>query len=344
MKRAQKIKGPPLSYTRGALRVYVYALCVCLTLGFAAAASAQEAEEPTEAPAAETPAAPETAVTEGTAEAAETPVAEGAAEEAAVTPAAEEAVEEVAEETPAAEPPAEEVAETPTPEPSTEEVVEEVAVETPAAAEVPTKPEKPAKPEKVKEPSETGVFRLGVRGGLGISAFSGHKALIDKGYEHYAIILKPTVSASAGLAGAFAVNDFFSVAVEAQYSLYKAHGEFVDNADKVGGQDYRNLYLAGAVLHAAELPVLARFHLNPVYIEAGVAPGANVYSYVYKGSEFGKPIPNYFACGAVFGFGFEIEDVLLGVRGQYGFIEYDKNLNGYPWSVQVSITKFFLNI
>jgi hypothetical protein len=221
----------------------------------------------------------------------------------------------------------------------------EVPVPEPQFAEI-EKTAEPAKPQKIREPREffgSGAFSMGVRLGLGMSGLHGHKALIDPGQEDLAIVMRPVISTSAGLAMAIRVVDGsenFTLAFEPQYSLYRAHGEFVMEEP---GADYRNLYVAGVFLHTVELPILARFNLNSVYMEAGIQPGANLYAQIYEGGRLRKPEFNKFACGIAAGMGAKRSDMLLGIRGYYSFIQYDKKLNGYPWSIQVSLTKNFLN-
>jgi hypothetical protein len=241
--------------------------------------------------------------------------------------------------------------EVPAPEPVVETETEEeiVTVET-AEAEKPAAAPKPAKAPKVKaakepqDPSESGAFNIGIRLGLGMSGLQGHKPLLAPGQSGLAIVMNPTVATSAGLAMAIrppAFPDGLTIALEPQYSLYRAHGEFVLGSPDA---DYRDLYVAGVFLHSVELPVLMRYNFGgSVYMEAGIQPGANVYTQIYRGNQLFKPELNTFAFGAAAGIGVEFYNALLGVRGYYSFTQYDKNLNGYPWSIQVSLTKFILN-
>jgi len=180
-------------------------------------------------------------------------------------------------------------------------------------------------------------FHLGIRSGLGASALRGHKALQSLSFGPNAIRLYPAFSASAGLAFAVEVNRFFSIAPELQYTLYQAKGELTLKT----GDDFDDLRRAGVSLHSLELPFLARFNIGSAYIEAGPQVGANIYAVLYKNNEFKKPKINVLAFGPSFGSGVNIKGVLFGLRGHFGLLEYAKKTNGYPWTVQASMGKFF---
>ena len=180
-------------------------------------------------------------------------------------------------------------------------------------------------------------FHLGIRSGLGTGALRGHKALLSVSFGPNAIRLYPAFSASAGLAFAVDVNRFFSIAPELQYTLYQAKGELTLRT----GDYFDDLHRAGVSLHSLELPLLARFNIGSAYIEAGPQVGANIYTVLYKDSEFKKPKINTFAFGPSLGGGVNVKGALFGLRGHFGLLEYAKKTNGYPWTVQASVGKFF---
>jgi hypothetical protein len=173
-------------------------------------------------------------------------------------------------------------------------------------------------------------FGLGLSLGLGVSGFSGHRALSSPAFDGYAIVPGPAFSGGAGVTAAFRANGVLTAAAEAQYSWYRAGGEFRGRA-------------AGVDLHSLELPVFARFGFGRVYAETGVQAGVNLEARVYAGGYSESPKFNRFAAGTVLGFGVAVKDgFTIGLRGCYGLLGYDKNFNGYPWSARVSATKFFI--
>jgi len=210
------------------------------------------------------------------------------------------------------------------PEPVPEPVVQQVqavVAETPVASE----------PLDIK-------FHFGVRSAFGISAMRGHKAMQSADFRGYAIKLGPALSGSLGLAFALEINSLFTVAPELQYTLYRSNGRYIKKQDGMFGQ--RNE--AGIVMHSLELPILARFSFDNIYAEVGPQIGFNRNAEVYINSELKSPNDmNLFAFGPSAGAGIKIGDILLGVRGYFGILEYAENTNGYPWAAQVSLTKFF---
>jgi len=214
------------------------------------------------------------------------------------------------------------------------------------------KPPKAEKVKKAKEPRQPVDFNLdglraGAKGAFGFGGLSGHVPLNDRANDQYAIILKPFASAALGLSVSYSVIDFVDAVVEAQYSYYKARNEFVVDED---GQLFRDAFVAGAVLHAVEFPIFARVHAEqfvglPLYAEAGLTFGGNVYSYLYDSQGIlGKPIANYAAAGALLGVGYDIDDNLAaGLRGNYVFTRYAKNVHGRPWAVRADVTYYFLS-
>jgi hypothetical protein len=90
------------------------------------------------------------------------------------------------------------------------------------------------------------------------------------------------------------------------------------------------------------LPLLARFNIDPVYIETGIQPGVNLYARTYIDGESENPGLNRLAAGVTAGLGAAIgTNTAIGLRGYYSLTEYDKNHNGYPWTVRVSATQYF---
>lgn len=173
---------------------------------------------------------------------------------------------------------------------------------------------------------------FGFRSGLGVSALRGHKALQSLAFGPNAVRLYPAFSASVGFA--FAVDVF---ALELQYTLYQAMGEL----EMVKGGDFSDLYEAGVRLHSLEMPLLARFDFGRVYVEVGPQFGANIYAKIYMNNEVKKPIVNVFTVGPSFGVGIiKAKDLLLGLRGHFGMVEYAERTNGYPWAVQIGMIKF----
>ncbi|MCL2688626.1 MAG: PorT family protein [Chitinispirillia bacterium] len=227
-------------------------------------------------------------------------------------------------------------------EPAIEEAEEEVAVE-----EAPVKKAKAEKVKKCKAPKEPkevseggNVFRCGLRAGLGVSAFDGHKAIYTESFGSSAVSLGPFVSASVGLVFSAPVTELISIAWEVQYSLYTAHGEFSIKRD---GRDFGEMHQAGVELHTVEMPILANFNFGDrYYAELGPQVGWNFYGKIYANRELKKPYLNDFAFGPALGFGMKVNsDLAVGVRGYYNVLEYAENSNGYPWTVQGSITTFF---
>ncbi|GHV17487.1 hypothetical protein AGMMS49938_18300 [Fibrobacterales bacterium] len=179
------------------------------------------------------------------------------------------------------------------------------------------------------------ISHLGARVAAGASAFRGHKALLVN--ETHAVKLQPAFSVSAGLAFAIEISDLISVAPELQYSWYRANGELIK--ENIG--EFNDLYEAGASLHAIEIPILARFNFGCLYAEAGPQIGANIYTKIYKNSDLKKPELNVFTFGPTLGGGVKLGDILLGIRGHFGILEYAKETGGSQWNLQVGATKFF---
>jgi hypothetical protein len=163
----------------------------------------------------------------------------------------------------------------------------------------------------------------------------GHKAL-QLTSTPYAIKVEPAFSLGAGIAFAIEMSSSFALALEPQYTWYRANGELAQK----NGADFPELNEAGASLHAFELPVLLRIG-SDFYAEAGPQVGYNYYAKVYKNSEFKKPQTNALAFGPSLGFGIKMGNALIGLRGHFGLLEYAENTNGYPWAAQVSVTQFF---
>jgi len=220
-----------------------------------------------------------------------------------------------------------------------EPVVEEAPVV--AAVPVKEKPVKAAKPVKAeKYASDESEFRYGIRSGMGVSAFQGHKAIHTESFGAHAIVLGALVSASVGLVFDAPVTDDISVTWGLQYSLYTAHGEFSYRSPR---EDFGKLNIAGVELHAFEMPILLNINIGDrYYAEVGPQFGYNLYGKIYANNDLKKPYLNSFAVGPVLGGGVKLNDDLeLGVRGYFSALEYAENSNGRPWSVQVSLTSFF---
>jgi len=160
-----------------------------------------------------------------------------------------------------------------------------------------------------------------------------------------AIRLKPAISFGVGAAFAFEFNSVFTLAPELQYTYYRANGEYVLNP----GTSFPELNEAGTSLNSFELPILARFSFasgilgdgSNLYAEVGPQVGYNYSSIMYRNSYLQKPKINHFAFGPSLGFGANAGETLVGIRGYFGLLEYAKNTKGYPWTAQISVTKFF---
>jgi hypothetical protein len=204
-------------------------------------------------------------------------------------------------------------------------------VETPVAAPV-------AAPVAVATPSEPLKFSFGARVGAGISNFRDHKAFDFSQFGQKNLKLGPNLAASAGFVLAIEINSLFSVVPELQYSYYSAGGEFAVK----GTADFDDLNEVYLYMHGVELPVLARFSFGSYYAELGPQVGLNLNARVYKNSQAKKPDVNLLSFGPSAGGGVKLsKDILLGIRGHFGILEYAKNSNGYPWAVQASITQLF---
>jgi len=194
-------------------------------------------------------------------------------------------------------------------------------------------------------------YHFGARVGFGLSALRGHVALTSPAFNGYSIKQGQALSLGAGIAFGVEINDLLTVAPELQYTWYRANGEY---SLKNGSLPYVNG--AGVNLHSFELPVLARFSfskglmgLNAIYAEVGPQFGynfsANIYKdYVttYKNGDIQNVETNRFAFGPTLGFGANLDgNIFLGLRGHLGVLEYANNTNGYPWTLQISVTKFF---
>jgi len=181
----------------------------------------------------------------------------------------------------------------------------------------------------VSEPSNI-QFHFGVRLGFGISAMRGHIPL-------QSLVMGPAFSGGGGVAFAMQFNNLFTLAPELQYTLYRTNREVqIDN----GGR-FRDLNEVEAKLHSFELPILARFSFASIYAEAGPQVGYNYYSRIRGSSYNQRPELNTFAFGPSAGFGVNVSETLIGIRGHFGLLEYAKKTKGYPWTAQISLTKFF---
>ncbi|MCL2100670.1 MAG: PorT family protein [Fibromonadales bacterium] len=177
---------------------------------------------------------------------------------------------------------------------------------------------------------------LGLRYGIGVGALRDHKALQSLSFGPKAIRLYPSISTSAGVV--FVAEESFFNVYEMQYTLYRSHGISIQKT----GMDFDELHEAGAVLHSLELPVLARFNFGSVYMEAGPQFGFNIHAKIYTNRELKIPDVNTFAFGPSFGGGISRNNILLGIRGHFGMLEYAKKTNGYPLAVQAAFTILLL--
>jgi len=195
-------------------------------------------------------------------------------------------------------------------------------------------------------------FNFGVRTAVGASNLRSHipvpvhvraSSVLD---VEYFVRMEPALSAGIGLAFVYNFNDLIGVAPELQYTLYRANGEFMRTDGK--GKPLARLNEAGVELHALEMPILARFSfgeafgLGSWYAEVGPQVGFNLDAKAYGNEETYKPADmNLFAFGPSLGAGINLKGLLLGFRGYLGILEYAENTKGYPWTVQVSLTKLF---
>jgi len=336
------------------LRILAAAFCVCLIFGLTAKSFAEEEGGDNDFVAAEAVAAEDDSeeesedsdeATSGDDDGDEV-ASDDEAEEDAVADSSDEAEEDEADDEDV---PSWQRFQTATPEPVVEEkpaVEEEVVAEAPAAPEKPAKVKKEKQPKPAKYDDGDGFFaileqvRFGVRAGLGMSAFQGHKAIYIPEFGPHAISLGALVNTSAGFVVAAPINELLSVTMDLQYSLYTAHGEY---SIKTKGDDLGKLNQAGVELHSFEVPVLVNFNFQyRYYAEVGPQFGGNIYSKIYANNDLKKPYLNRFAFGPVVGGGFQINDDLrVGVRGYFGVIDYADGIGGKPWMVQAGVTSFF---
>jgi hypothetical protein len=168
---------------------------------------------------------------------------------------------------------------------------------------------------------------------LGVASLENNNRLVP-------VELKPAFSLGFGVAFAIEINSLLTVAPELQYTLYRANG--ATNLEN-GGIPYQEE--AGIRLHSFELPILARFSfgspLGTLYAEVGPQIGYNSESISYKNDDTRKLKVNSFAFGPSLGFGINTSGILLGIRSHFGLLEYAEKTKGYPWTVQISATKFF---
>ncbi|MDR3001935.1 MAG: PorT family protein [Fibromonadaceae bacterium] len=176
----------------------------------------------------------------------------------------------------------------------------------------------------------------GLRYGVGVGSLRGHKALQSLSFGPNALRLYPSVSTSAGVV--YVNNNIFFNVIELQYTLYKAHSELILKT----GMEFDELHEAGVVLHSLEVPVLARFNFGSAYIEAGPQVGLNAHAKLYTNRELARPDLNILAFGPSLGGGISIKNMLIGLRGHFGMLEYAKGTNGYPLTVQTSFTILLL--
>jgi hypothetical protein len=214
------------------------------------------------------------------------------------------------------------------------------AAEQPAAEPAPVIPEPEPEPVVVEAPVVQKApmnikLSYGLRLGAGFSGFRSHERL---SVETYALKLTPSLSYGFGIVVGVEINDLITVSPELQYTLYRTSGEFTTQT----GTHFSNLYEAGIRMHALELPILCRFSIkNNFYAEVGPQIGLNIKPSAYINGSLYKPEkPNHFAFGPAIGGGLKMGDMLLGIRGYLGILEYAEKTEGYPWTVQVSATKF----
>jgi hypothetical protein len=180
-------------------------------------------------------------------------------------------------------------------------------------------------------------FHLGLRGGLGIGQFRGHVSL--KTPDGTRIVkLDPSLAFSAGIITQIGINSLFSVAPELQWSLYRASSE-IEIKSNNGVYDERAAIM-GVYMHALELPILARFNFGIAHAEIGPQIGLNLYSRIYKNANYYRPDMNRLAFGIAAGGGIDLNGILLGARGHFGFLEYAQDAKGIPWNFELSIGKF----
>jgi len=183
-----------------------------------------------------------------------------------------------------------------------------------------------------------GSTHLGLRTAAGVSALRSHIGLPIQGSpDAEGIRLNPAFSASAGITFAYDINSLISIAPELQYTLYRANGRFIKENETA----FADRNEAGVTLHTIELPILFRFSFSKFYAEAGPQVGANLDATAYINSQLKSPDEKLLAFGPTIGFGLKMDTFLIGARGHFGIFEYAENTNGYPWTAQISITKFF---
>jgi len=198
-------------------------------------------------------------------------------------------------------------------------------------------------PPAPKTPSEPLKIDYGARVGFGISGFNGHKVLTFNDVStQYGIDMSMSAAYSIGFASSIKINKLISIAPELQLSYYSASGETTVNTNS---REFERMIEASVYMYSIELPVMARFNvdalLNGLFLEIGPQFGYNIYSKIYKNNVPYKPDVNAFAFGPSIGGGKNVNGILAGIRCYYGIIEYAKNSDGYPWTVQASLTKFF---
>jgi len=181
---------------------------------------------------------------------------------------------------------------------------------------------------------------FGLRLGLGASGFRHHEKLLPAS-NLKPLKLTPAFSLSVGLSLQIELNQWVFVSPELQYSLYRANEEL--KVEVANSNHMSRLHEIGVYMHALELPLLLRFNLGDVaYLELGPQVGLNLYSKVNIDASYYRPDLNLFAFGVAGGVGFNLSGIFVGIRVYSSVLEYAKDIDteGYPWSVQFSITPY----
>jgi hypothetical protein len=234
---------------------------------------------------------------------------------------------------------------------------------------------------------ETSRSRIGIRGGVGIGGLGGHEPVaplrrdsirvkdpllankcsgVDDNGDRicWQYITEGEVGFGVSISGGVSVvllshiNSLLGVSCELQYSFYLANGEYVDKTGINKDTGPWELNEVGVELHSLEIPLMLRVNPgvssvgNPVYIEAGMQFGFNLYArraeYINGGLFLWKPNLNVFEIGPVAGAGLDLGQISIGLRGYIGLMNYTgevnnegENIGGRPWSLTAGVTSFF---
>lgn len=191
-----------------------------------------------------------------------------------------------------------------------------------------------------------GFMTLGARGAVGIS---GMRSVVPIWVEGTKMFPYPHVGGSLGLQVSLDFGSF-SLDPGLQYTIYHQRDKIL----RLTGVSKSEASELVVLVHAIEIPVLARFDLpKNLYVEAGPQIGFSVNATQYKrfttenGTNRDEDVEadnNVFMIGPTVGAGIKLGDNLLaGIRGHLELREYALDKGGFPWTVQAGVTYNFYN-